>query len=363
MQQVLAPSQANILVNRLDDFTVPWAQHIVGCYSRKAKVTNVNILSADIGTTTRVRLEVDHDDPVSLPRRWFVKMPSLALYANLITALPRLLHTEARFYQDIAPSAPLARPKLLAAQSRFGKGATLVFSDLEEHGAVPGRSDDALSIEQATAVIKNLARFHARFWGIQNDRKYQWLNGPIRRMENALGTLMAAPLMKSGLRKSDDIIPSRLHKQALHYARNRRKVMRFLNDNSQTLIHRDCHPGNFFWYGDQPGFLDWQLVRIGEGIGDVAYFLATALEPDLRRQHERPLLRLYLQTLAEQGVRDLSMDSLWERYRAHLSYPFEAMVVTLAIGGMMDTQCNLELIRRTTAAVSDWDVFAALSNH
>lgn len=360
MPLAFATPRTNILVNRLDDFTVSWAQHIVESHSREAKVFNVNILSADTGTTTRVRLAVEHDGPPSLSRRWFVKMPSLALYANIITALPRLLHTEVRFYQDIAHSVPLDRPKLLAAQSQFGKGATLVFSDLEEHGAVPGRSDDALSIGQATAVIEKLARFHACFWGIQRHRRYQWLNGPIRRMENALGTLMAVPLMQVGLRKAEDIIPCRLHDQALQYARNRRQVMRFLNGGSHTLIHRDCHPGNFFWRDNQPGFLDWQLVRTGEGIGDIAYFMATALDPDLRRQHEHSLLSLYRQTLAEHGVAGLSMDTLKERYRAHLSYPFEAMVVTLAIGGMMDAQCNRELIRRATAAVSDLNTFAAL---
>ena len=36
------------------------------------------------------------------------------------------------------------------------------------------------------------------------------------------------------------------------------------------------------------------------------------------------------------------------------------MLVTLAIGGMMDIDCNHELIRRTTAAVSDLDAFAVL---
>ena len=53
------------------------------------------------------------------------------------------------------------------------------------------------------------------------------------------------------------------------------------------------------------------------------------------------------------------LDALTARYRAHLVYPFEAMVVTLAVGGMMALESNLELIRRTAAAVADHSAFAA----
>jgi hypothetical protein len=46
---------------------------------------------------------------------------------------------------------------------------------------------------------------------------------------------------------------------------------------------------------------------------------------------------------------------LVQRYRAHLVYPFEAMVVTLAVGGMMKRESNLKLIRRAAIAIEDHD--------
>jgi Ser/Thr protein kinase RdoA (MazF antagonist) len=152
-----------------------------------------------------------------------------------------------------------------------------------------------------------------------------------------------------------------LYQPALRYARRRRQVMRFLAKAPQTLIHHDCHSGNLFWNSDKShaGFLDWQLVRMGEGVSDVAYFLATALHPTTRQQHELALLAKYQQTLNAQGVQ-LDSDHLLNRYRAHLSYAFEAMVVTLAVGGMMNLEHNLELIRRTAAAVDALDAFSAL---
>lgn len=351
----------DILVRRPDDLTPDWAQQIVNKHSPGATVSGLNIISVDTGTTTRIRLAIEHDGPATLARRWFVKLPSLAWRAKLITALPRLLHTEIRFYNEAARYVPVAIPDFLAAQSEPGKGATLVLRDVTECGAIAGSPGDALTAAQATLVIKQLARFHAHFWNkIDPVRTYHWLAGPVRRLEDQLGAALAVPLMKRGLHLAGKFVPSTIHALAVHYARNRRRAMRFLSEGPQTLVHHDCHPGNLFWRQSQPGLLDWQLVRFGDGIGDVAYFLATALDPEVRRIHEASLLSIYAQGLKDHGVRDIDTNILLQRYRAHLTYAFEAMVVTLAVGGMIKLEANYELIRRTAAAVKDLDAFTAI---
>jgi hypothetical protein len=251
----------------------------------------------------------------------------------------------------------------LAAQSRFGRGSTLVLADVAEFAGVPSTASDTLTFEQAALVVEQLACTHARFWNnVHLDPKYHWLAGPIRFLEDALGTALAVPLMTRGLQLAGDLIPSDLHAPAIHYARHRRTAMRFLSDAPKTLVHHDCHPGNLFWDNNRSsvGFLDWQLVRIGEGVSDVAYFLSTALSVESRRLYEEELLVKYAQTLEENGVADVDNTSLVERYRAHLVYGFEAMIVTLAVGGMMNLDCNLELIRRTATAVEELDAFSAL---
>jgi len=354
----------NILVHKPGDLTVAWAQRIVDNHSTDTIVSRIDIVSVDIGTTTRVRVIVEHNGPETLPRRWFVKLPSMAWRARWITALPRLLHTEVRFYNEITEPIPISRPSILAAQSKFGWGSTLVLTDVTEFGASPGSSSDALTAEQAALIVEQLAYFHAHFWNKVNPcPSYHWLANPVRRLEDVLGTVLAVPLMKRGLRRAGNLIPSHLHAPAIHYAHHRRRAMRFLSEGAQTLIHHDCHPGNLFWHKSQPGFLDWQLIRIGEGISDVAYFLATALNPETRRLHEASLLSNYIQILMNNGVAGIDLASQLQRYRAHLVYPFEAMLITLAIGGMMDLESNLELIRRTVAAVEDLDAFAVMPTY
>ena len=292
-----------ILARRPSDLTVAWAQRILDHHAPGARVSRADVVSVDVGTTTRVRLAVDHDGPPALARSWFAKLPSLSWRARWITALPRLPQAEARFYADVAHSVPVGLPGVLAVQSRGGQGATVVLADVTERGAAAGATGDALSADQAARVIELLARLHARHWDAPSlDREYRWLAGPVRRTEDRLGAALAVPLMHRGLRLAGDVVPGTLHAGALAYAHHRRAIMRFLAGGPRALVHHDVHPGNLFWVEAQPGLLDWHLVRIGEGIGDVAYFLATALTPETRRAHEADLLACYRRALEDLGV-------------------------------------------------------------
>ncbi|MFW6323579.1 MAG: hypothetical protein ACOC0U_00815, partial [Desulfovibrionales bacterium] len=127
-------NQREILVRKPADLTLRWAQKILGHHFPDASATKIRILSVNLGTTTRVRLAVEHDAPGTFPRKWFVKMPSALFKPRLITALPRLLETEVRFYSQAKASLPVDHPFLLAAGKRFGRGTTLVLGDVSETG-------------------------------------------------------------------------------------------------------------------------------------------------------------------------------------------------------------------------------------
>tara|TARA_Y100001936_G_C16092403_1_gene687643 strand:- start:5990 stop:7060 length:1071 start_codon:yes stop_codon:yes gene_type:complete len=351
----------NILARHPNDLTIGWAQRVVNSCYPNTKISSVSLVSIDVGTTTRIRLLVEHDNPESLPRKWFIKLPSLNWKARLITALPRLLHTEIRFYNELALTVPINTPNFIQAQSKLGSGSTLVLFDITESGASPGMPGDTLTITEANAVIKQLAKFHAQYWNnVHNDKSYHWLASPIRDLEDHLGTLLSVPLMKRGLRLAGELISPVLNASAIRYAHNRRKIMRFLSGSPKTLIHHDCHPGNLFWKEAQPGFLDWQLVRIGEGISDISYFLSMAIKPEERKKYEKNLLDIYKQELINHGVLCTDLENMQQRYYAHLIYPFEAMIITLAIGGMMNLESNLKMLSRTISAIEDHNVFSTL---
>ena len=350
-----------LLARKPQDLTVDWAQHVIAQHDKNAIITHVKLLNVDVGTTTRIRLKVEIDGAAHLPRSWFIKLPSLSWRARTITTLPRLLQNEVRFYNELAHKVPVKKPHCLAAHSQFGRGATLVLADIAENAHIPCKPNHALNRKQAEVIIEQLVNFHAHFWHDIHQPHYQWLKGSVRQLEDALGSALALPLMQRGLKLAGSTVPKSLHNAALRYAKHRRNIMHYLHQAPHTLIHHDCHSGNLFWNDDQSqaGFLDWQLVRTGEGVSDIAYFLANALNPETRKKHEFQLLADYQRQMHAKGIH-LNPEQLKQRYRAHLTYAFEAMIVTLAVGNLMNKEHNLELIRRTAAAVHDLDAFAAL---
>jgi len=95
------------------------------------------------------------------------------------------------------------------------------------------------------------------------------------------------------------------------------------------------------------------MVRTGEGISDIAYLLATSLTPEDRKTFECSLIDFYIESLSSKGIADLNPEKIRQRYRAHLIYPFEAMLISLAIGDILDITANKTLIKRTVSAIED----------
>ena len=135
-------SNSRIVVHKPSELSVPWAQHIVNRFAKNASVSNVNVHSVDVGTSTRLRVEVEHDAQDIVPKRWFIKTPSLAFKSRLITAMPRFLHKEVSFYRSFSGSVPLKLPRILAAESRFG----LVIPGQVSRGMLCRRNRQAASL-------------------------------------------------------------------------------------------------------------------------------------------------------------------------------------------------------------------------
>jgi hypothetical protein len=80
--------------------------------------------------------------------------------------------------------------------------------------------------------------------------------------------------------------------------------------------------------------VDWQTVRLDIGPSDVAYFLGSAFEPELRRSCERDLLIRYHRALTEDyGVDDYPFDQCWRDYvRASYSSLLMAVFASMLVG-------------------------------
>jgi Ser/Thr protein kinase RdoA (MazF antagonist) len=172
---------------------------------------------------------------------------------------------------------------------------------------------------------------------------------------------LAPALTALGRHRARPALPDDVARGLARYARRRTPALRRLDRGPRTLVHHDCHPGNLAQLAGGPIVLfDWQLVRAGPWASDVAYLLASSLAPDERRAHERRLLDHYLDALLAAGGRPPATAEAWRAYVAHLVYPLEAMVVTLAFGAMQPAAAVRRVVDRAAAAVSDHEAFAEL---
>jgi len=108
--------------------------------------------------------------------------------------------------------------------------------------------------------------------------------------------------------------------------------------------------------------LDWQVVRRGNPLRDVSYFLVLALDAETRRAHERPLLDHYRDALAAAGGPALTADEAWGTYRRMAAYPYVATTFTAGLGGLQDEAVGLEGLRRAVAAIGDLDTASVLDS-
>jgi aminoglycoside phosphotransferase (APT) family kinase protein len=321
----------------------------------------IEVHGTEDGTTGRVRATVRA--PGTGGTDLFVKVPSRRRRARLLAEIPALTAAEARFYSELADQVPDVPAHHYAAHAR-GRFA-VVLEDLTGRCTLHDGEQPCTPTE-AASVVDVLARLHAIFWDdprLAARGSLGWL-ADLRRRETLLGDLLAVPLTELGLRRAGTLIPPALRPPARRHARRRRSHMRALTAGPRTVVHADCHPGNIAFTRETPPhavLCDWQMVRTGSWARDVAYFLATGLDAPVRRSHGEALFDRYLEGLAAAGGPTLDRRQADVVRRAHTVVAFEAMVVTIGVGGLMRADVIEALVARTARAVIDDDAFAALA--
>ena len=103
-----------------------------------------------------------------------------------------------------------------------------------------------------------------------------------------------------------------------------------------TLQHGDMRLDNMFFEADGGArLIDWQVIRAGRGAYDLAYFLATSLPTESRRELQSDLVSAYVDALAAQGVSGYDVDTCIEDIRRSL---LDLVTFTGIIGATLDLE-------------------------
>ncbi|MET0269720.1 MAG: phosphotransferase, partial [Sphingomonas sp.] len=192
---------------------------------------------------------------------------------------------EALFYADLAPHLSMRLPKTLSIIDHERGQAVLVMEDLIHAGARFCSALEPFTPELAAESLDQIARLHAA-QALLADK--DWVpsrlaflaTGPHYTADR-LQVLMNAPRFAG--------LSARTADAALLLEGMKRLNTRF-SGGPLTLLHGDCHAGNFYLTADGPGLTDWQLIQRGSWAQDVAYHIAAVLPVDVAEREERGLL-------------------------------------------------------------------------
>lgn len=310
-------------------------------------VTDIHLLGATEGTTGRARIALTGD---GAPASVFVKMAAGSAGIRLFGNLANLGANEVAFYRDVRPHLDIETPVVhgLDYEPRT-KRFVLVLEDLEARGCTFTELVDAVDVDQARAALDTLARLHGSTSAGGPIQGPQWLRS------NSADPLL--PLYDAVLGR---MVPRLARVETTLFSPGGRTILanypavaRLLDEGPQALLHGDPHPGNWYYDGDRAGLLDWQAIRRGNPLRDVAYFVILGLDPSTRRAHERDLLHHYTERLAEHGGHQFDEPSAWATYRRMSAYPYVAATLTSGFGGLQSDETAFEGLRRAAAAVED----------
>ena len=274
-----------------------------------------------------------------------------------------LYHEPRLFSSGVA--LPLDHPDVYAAViDEDRRDFLMIMEDVVARGADPRDSTRPLSVEQAAAGVRGLARLHSEYWGnrLTEQPSLDWVEpfvafagleyAPLHIAHERLGdTVPAVIIALSGAELFVDI-----------WAR----YIGTLTESSAwpaTLLHGDPHIGNTYVLpGDDVGFLDWQMVRRGNFSLDLGYLLQGALTVEDRRRAERGLLGEYRDALRLPDAETPTAQDIWLGYRASVAHGLAIWMATLSGGDAWQRpDICLAFAQRYSAAFVDLETQQALA--
>lgn len=323
-----------------------------------------NVGTGQIGESVRFRLTYERD-AADAPRSLVGKFPSPDDTSRGTGIMLGNYLREVRFYQQLAPKALVRTPRCWFTDTdETGGEFVLMMEDLSP--AEQGDQLKGVSLEQARLVVEQAARLHASFWGDTGLDDLSWVQG-----SKAAPVSAVTPDLVSGLwqgfrvRYADRLKPHWI--EVGEAITGRWSQFGEREQGPRTLAHHDFRPDNMM-FGTPAGghpvtVLDWQSFSYAAGATDVAYFLAGALTPDVRRANEAELLAQYLAELTRLGVTGYSMDDLRRDYavgafQLFLTAFFASMVVVQTPRG---DDMFMQMLGSAADHIVDHNALAALS--
>ncbi len=233
---------------------------------------------------------------------------------------------------------------------------TLLLEDLAPRR--PGVQAEGCSTAQAAAALRNLAGLHAPRWNDPALYEQTYLLGTSgQRSASSVAGLAQGAVVEFIARYERDLGTEDC--ETIRRAVPRIESWLGAEQHPFTVLHGDYRLDNLMFgeSADDVVALDWQTAAVGSPTRDLAYFMATCLEPEQRRESERSLVELYHGELCSRNIDDYSFERCFEDYRRD---QLQATLITV-IGAIYATGERsassdgmfLAMAKRSCAAIRD----------
>jgi hypothetical protein len=278
-----------------------------------------------VSTAGRIDLTVTYsDESLNLPTQLVVKvarpqLPAYPLYRNEVAA-----------YTQLRPDKFLTTPQCVGGWFDHNTGSFgLALEDLTTRGATFVNVTTSASVDDVKSLVLELARLHARFWGVRGDWSSTELSWAPTHVKGEIHDLFTHPDLVPAM-IADEVAKTQFKRELLQSAGQttasmKRQVAIVQDHQTQlpnTLCHGDMHVGNSFRLPDgSAGVADWQLSARGYYMHDLAYAIVTSLDVEARRAHEQSLISLHLDELARLGATGLpTFGEAFDEYRRAIAW-------------------------------------------
>lgn len=257
-------------------------QLVRAAFGPAAEITDQTDVGGGRGTFSEViRLDLTGSDAV--PVTAVAKLPVENSNRNAAAA-SGAYRREAAAYEHLLPLSPVARPSLHASLTADDTAAFLL-EDLTPLRRVDQL--DGLDATDTAAVVDALARFH-RYWRTRIDMA----GNPVEQLAIRRSTVSGFSLdsVANGLdvvrARWVEVAPSEIEAFDRLVANAPALIQAFgtVAAGEATLCHGDPRADNLCFTDDGSAVLfDWQQIAVQFGEADLAWLMATSLDPDVRR--------------------------------------------------------------------------------
>ena len=293
--------------------------------------------TGQVGANYRVHLNWNDDEG---PSTVVIKFAALDPQSRATGIQVGTYQREGEFYRHVAPTIEVAVPHLYHVDFVEGTAdIVIVMEDLD-----PREQGDQLggcSPNEAALALSEAAKLHRAFWNDETLFGLAWVSR--RNPEQTAQTIaLLEGLQPAFVERYRDDLTQEATEMSEHFVRNAANWFSEIPKPS-TLVHGDFRLDNLMFAPRDLELtppvvvVDWQTVAHSHGAHDVSYFIGSAFESDVRRQHEEQLVSHYLDELTkDHPASPVSWDELWFNYRRFSWSGFIMAILASMIVGRTD---------------------------